>query len=122
MVQGRIAYCSQLAFLAHATLQENVVFGQPFDPVFYHRVLYLCALERDLESLPAGDQTEIGERGITLSGGQKARVALARAVYSRRDVYLLDDVLSGTFLFSKIIARPKCNCCNPFSSSLCITL
>jgi len=58
-------------------------------------VVDACALRADLAALPAGDATEIGERGITLSGGQKARVALARACYQRADVYLLDDVLAA---------------------------
>ena len=58
-------------------------------------MIKLCELKKDLEILPAGDKTEIGEKGINLSGGQKARVALARAVYSQREVYLLDDPLAA---------------------------
>ena len=61
----------------------------------YYDTIRLCELERDLEILPAGDLTEIGEKGINLSGGQKARVGLARAVYSNRDIYLMDDPISA---------------------------
>lgn len=61
----------------------------------YQRVLYACALEEDLASMPSGDATEIGENGVNLSGGQKARVALARTVYQRKPVYLLDDPLAA---------------------------
>ena len=65
---------------------DNILFGQPFDEAKYQHALKVCALLPDLEVLQAGDQTEIGERGINLSGGQKARVALARAVYADADV------------------------------------
>jgi ABC-type multidrug transport system fused ATPase/permease subunit len=77
------------------SLRDNILFGLPFDAALYSKVLSACGLLPDLASLPDGDQTEIGERGINLSGGQKARIALARAVYARADVYLLDDVLSA---------------------------
>ena len=76
-------------------LPHQVLFGSPHDAVRYQRVLEACALEDDLAALPSGDATEIGERGVTLSGGQKARVSLARALYADADVYLLDDVLSA---------------------------
>ena len=66
-----------------------------FDEYFYNRVLDACALYPDLQMLPAGDMTEIGEKGINLSGGQKARISLARAVYQNHDVYLLDDPMSA---------------------------
>ncbi|KAJ1631469.1 P-loop containing nucleoside triphosphate hydrolase protein, partial [Pavlovales sp. CCMP2436] len=77
------------------TVRDNITFASPFEATRYAAVLKACALEQDLASLPAGDATEIGERGINLSGGQKARVALARACYADADVYLLDDVLSA---------------------------
>lgn len=67
----------------------------PYDGAKYHKVIKICELTRDLEILPAGDQTEIGEKGINLSGGQKARVSLARAVYSDRDIILMDDPISA---------------------------
>ena len=76
-------------------LPHQVLFGAPHDAARYQRVLEACALEADLAALPSGDATEVGERGVTLSGGQKARVSLARALYADADVYLLDDVLSA---------------------------
>lgn len=80
---------------ADSSLQENILFHSPFDQERYDKVLYQCALERDLTLFDAGDLTEVGERGITLSGGQKARLTLARAVYSKAKVLLLDDVLAA---------------------------
>lgn len=72
----------------HSTLRDNVLFGRPLDEARYQRVLHACALMPDLEALPNGDSTEIGARGVNLSGGQKARVALARAVYADADMYV----------------------------------
>lgn len=71
------------------------MFGSKYDAKKYKRTIELCELTRDLEILPAGDETEIGEKGINLSGGQKARVGLARAVYADRDLILLDDPISA---------------------------
>ncbi|KAF9929346.1 hypothetical protein BGZ67_006382 [Mortierella alpina] len=94
-VYGRIAHVAQQAWIVNATVKENIVFGYKFDQARYDSILMACALLPDIERLPAGDQTEIGERGINLSGGQKQRVSLARAAYSDADVYLLDDPLSA---------------------------
>lgn len=97
-VYGRVAYCAQNPWILNATLRHNIVmFGrqEPVDEQKYEKALYACCLIPDLKLLPSGDNTEIGERGVTLSGGQKARVALARAVYADSDVYLLDDPLSA---------------------------
>lgn len=94
-VRGRVAYVPQQAFIINATVRENIVFGNLFDQERYRRVLTACGLDPDLDLLPAGDMTEIGERGINLSGGQKQRVSLARATYDNADVYLLDDPLSA---------------------------
>ncbi|KAJ2835292.1 hypothetical protein J3B01_003635, partial [Coemansia erecta] len=94
-VHGSIAYVPQQAWIMNATLRDNILFGSRFDQEFYERVIDACALQPDLDMLPGGDMTEIGEKGINLSGGQKARVSLARAVYARADVYLLDDPLAA---------------------------
>ncbi|TMW69000.1 hypothetical protein Poli38472_001156 [Pythium oligandrum] len=94
-VGGSVAYCSQQAWIQHMTVRDNILFGRPYDHEKYQRVLEACALTTDLASLPAGDRTEIGERGVNLSGGQKARVALARACYSDASVFILDSPLSA---------------------------
>ncbi|KAJ2876876.1 hypothetical protein GGH93_000367 [Coemansia aciculifera] len=90
-----IAYVAQEAWLRNATIRENILFGEHYDASRYEEVLRVCALKPDFRILSAGDQTEIGERGVTLSGGQKQRVALARAVYSSRRILLIDDCLSA---------------------------
>ncbi len=77
------------------TIRDNILFGQALDKVKYVNTIKVCQLNRDLEILPAGDMTEIGERGINLSGGQKARVCLARAVYASADIVLMDDPISA---------------------------
>ncbi|KAF9567761.1 pleiotropic drug resistance ABC transporter [Agrocybe pediades] len=93
----RVAYCAQSPWLEHATIRDNIIFGSPapFDEARYQAVLDASALRQDLDMLPAGDATEIGEKGIALSGGQRARVALARAFYSQAKVILLDDPLAA---------------------------
>uniref|UniRef100_A0A2K5CJD3 ATP binding cassette subfamily C member 6 n=1 Tax=Aotus nancymaae TaxID=37293 RepID=A0A2K5CJD3_AOTNA len=107
--KGSVAYVSQQAWIQNCILQENILFGSIMNKEFYEQVLEACALLPDLEQLPKGDQTEIGERGVTISGGQQHRVSLARAVYSGADIYLLDDPLSavdvhvGKQLFEKVI-------------------
>uniref|UniRef100_H0ZGC0 ATP binding cassette subfamily C member 2 n=1 Tax=Taeniopygia guttata TaxID=59729 RepID=H0ZGC0_TAEGU len=111
-IQGSLAYVPQQAWIQNATLKDNIIFGSELDEARYQQVLKACALLPDLELLPAGDQTEIGEKGINLSGGQKQRVSLARAVYSNADIYILDDPLSavdahvGKYLFEHVLG-PK---------------
>ena len=95
VLRGTTAYVAQNPWVMNASVKENIVFGHRFDQGFYEKTLRACALNDDLSTLPNGDLTEVGERGISLSGGQKARVSLARAVYARADIYLLDDVLSA---------------------------
>ncbi|XP_075982862.1 ATP-binding cassette subfamily C member 4-like [Anticarsia gemmatalis] len=92
---GRISYASQEPWLFVATVRQNILFGLPYDRVRYRKVVHACALVRDFEQLPAGDSTLVGERGISLSGGQRARIGLARACYREADIYLLDDPLSA---------------------------
>lgn len=95
VVHGDTAYVAQQAWIMNASVKENIVFGHRWDPHFYQRTVAACALVDDFKTLPGGDQTEVGERGISLSGGQKTRLTLARAVYARADVYLLDDCLAA---------------------------
>lgn len=95
IVHGVTAYVAQQAWIMNASVKENIVFGHRWDPQFYDKTVKACALTEDFAQLPDGDKTEVGERGISLSGGQKARLTLARAVYARADVYLLDDCLSA---------------------------
>jgi ABC-type multidrug transport system fused ATPase/permease subunit len=94
-VRGRIAYTAQDPWIQNKTVEGNVLMGMPMDRQRYEQVIEACALQSDLAMLPSGDQTEIGEKGVNLSGGQKHRIALARACYANADVYLLDDPLSA---------------------------
>lgn len=106
---GTVCYAPQIPFLVHATVRENILFGKPWDEDRYNETILHCCLASDLDMLIAGDLTVIGERGINLSGGQKARIAMARAIYSDSDIYLLDDPLSavdahvGHMLFNNAI-------------------
>lgn len=95
IVPGVCAYVPQVSWLQNATIRENILFHLPYNELRYQRTLEACALVADMKILEDGDQSEIGERGVNLSGGQKARVSLARAVYSRASILLLDDVLSA---------------------------
>ncbi|XP_063864017.1 ATP-binding cassette sub-family C member 3-like isoform X2 [Scylla paramamosain] len=95
VVNGCVAYVSQHPWLQNATLRDNITWGQAYDPRRYRQVVRACALQADIDMLPAGDLTEIGENGINMSGGQKQRISLARAVYSSANVFFLDDPLSA---------------------------
>lgn len=94
-VNGKLSYASQEPWLFEGNIRDNILFGQPFNKSKYEEVINVCALQRDLNILPHGDYSLVGERGITLSGGQKARINIARAVYNDTDIYLLDDPLSS---------------------------
>eukprot|EP01038_Epipyxis_sp_PR26KG_P009325 gene9325-12563_t len=108
-LDGTVAYCDQRPWILNDTLRNNVLFGIPYDEERFDMALYAANLGDDIKVLPGGINTQIGERGINLSGGQKARVALARAIYRDADIYLLDDPLSavdahvGQFLFKECI-------------------
>jgi hypothetical protein len=92
---GNMAYVPQTAWCQNMSLKDNIVFGQPFDQERYNRVIHACALELDLQILPAGDQSKAGLRGINLSGGQRQRLNLARCAYFGGDLVLLDNALSA---------------------------
>ncbi|KAG7924310.1 hypothetical protein KL905_000464 [Ogataea polymorpha] len=91
---GSVMLCG-VPWVQNATVKDNITFGRPFDQEKYDKVVKVCSLKGDFDQLPGGELTEVGERGITLSGGQKARINLARAVYADRDIIMLDDVLSA---------------------------
>lgn len=94
-VSGCMSYAPQNPWIMSATIRDNILFSHVYEEEFYNLVIDACALRQDLALLPDGDLTEVGEKGITLSGGQRARVALARAVYARADIVILDDVLAA---------------------------
>ncbi|KAH0495273.1 hypothetical protein TgHK011_008837 [Trichoderma gracile] len=89
------AFCPQYAWIQNTSLQNNIIFGKDMDQEWYKEVIRACALQADLDMLPNGDLTEIGERGITISGGQKQRLNIARAIYFNADIVLMDDPLSA---------------------------
>ena len=89
------AFCPQYAWIQNTSVKENILFGKPYNREWYDAVVDACALRPDLEALPNGDMTEIGERGITVSGGQKQRLNIARAIYFDSDIILMDDPLSA---------------------------
>jgi len=88
--EGGVSYVDQASWCMSETIKENILFGEPFEADRYKQVIHDCGLETDLRLFDDGDATEIGERGVTLSGGQRARITLARAVYCRTDIVLLD--------------------------------
>jgi len=90
-----ISLVQQHPWIQNKTIKDNILFGEPFNPVKYAETINICQLKRDLEILPSGDQTEIGEKGINLNAGQKARISLARAVYADKETVLMDDLLSA---------------------------
>ncbi|KAF7306582.1 ATP-binding cassette transporter [Mycena indigotica] len=103
-----VSYAAQESWVQNETIKENILFGAVYDEERYKKVIYQCALERDLELFDAGDATEVGEKGLTLSGGQKARVTLARAIYSNTEIILLDDVLAALDVHTSKWIVDKC--------------
>nr|XP_042910729.1 multidrug resistance-associated protein 1 [Parasteatoda tepidariorum] len=94
-IKCSLAYVPQEAWILNRTVKENILMMKHLIEEKYNKVLDLCCLRPDMEILPAGDNTEIGEKGVNLSGGQKQRVSLARAVYQDKEIFLLDDTLSA---------------------------
>lgn len=92
-------------------MRNNILFGKPYNKSWYEKVIKMCALEEDLEQLHNGDRTIVGDRGVLLSGGQKVRINLARAIYRDAEIYILDDPLSavdshvGKYIFNECICK-----------------
>ncbi|XP_076255885.1 ATP-binding cassette sub-family C member 4-like isoform X1 [Rhynchophorus ferrugineus] len=120
VVNGSVSYASQEPWLFVGTARDNILFGAEYDVVKYQEVVRVCALQRDFALLPNGDKTLIGERGTSLSGGQRARINLARAIYRDADIYLLDDPLSAVDAHvGKQIYR---HCINDYLKDKCVVL
>ena len=96
-INGILSYAAQDLWIFCGTLRQNILFGQAYDGERYWKVLQVCALYQDIQKFDHSDLTLVGERGVLLSGGQKARVNLARAIYRNADIYLLDDPLSSKY-------------------------
>ncbi|KAH8370754.1 hypothetical protein KR093_004890, partial [Drosophila rubida] len=94
-LHGKLSYAPQEPWIFQASIRDNILFVEPYDEQRYRAVVHACQLDCDLALLPQGDATVVGERGISLSGGQKARISLARAVYRQADIYLFDDPLAA---------------------------
>ncbi|KAJ2559572.1 Canalicular multispecific organic anion transporter 1, partial [Coemansia sp. RSA 1822] len=94
-LNGRIGFVDQKPKVLNTTFRENVLMGNDYDEMWFNQVIYACALSQDLEQMEDGDQTNVGFGGVNLSGGQKTRLALARALYLKADVYIFDDLLSA---------------------------
>ncbi|GKU04827.1 unnamed protein product [Fusarium langsethiae] len=114
ILPGSIAYVGQTPWLESASLRDNILFGLPFIEERYNKTVEVCALKKDLQILTDGDKTELGANGINLSGGQKWRVTLARAIYSRAEILVMDDVFSavdahvGRHIFEKCLTGDIC--------------
>lgn len=109
IINGSLSYAAQKPWLFSGTVRNNILFGQVYEKKRYNEVVKCCALTTDFEQLPNGDRTVVGERGASLSGGQRARISLARAMYKKASIYILDDPLSavdahvGKHLFDEVI-------------------
>lgn len=119
-VEGVVSYASQEPWLFGGSVRQNILFGQKFDQIKYDEVVRVCQLQTDFQLFPYGDRTLVGERGGSLSGGQRARINLARAVYKEADIYLLDDPLSAVDAHVGKQLFEECIC--SYLSSKCVVL
>ncbi|KAF8513334.1 P-loop containing nucleoside triphosphate hydrolase protein [Hysterangium stoloniferum] len=103
-----VAYAAQEAWVQNGTVKDNILFGKAFDDDRYRKVIQQCALKPDIDIFEAGDNTEVGEKGLTLSGGQKARITLARAVYSDTEIVILDDIFAALDVHTARLIANEC--------------
>ena len=114
IIGSAIAFVAQICVIENATIKENILFGLPYDSGRYRKVIAACALQKDLDMLEDGDNTDIGSKGINLSGGQKSRLSFARALYSRAGILVLDDIFSavdasvGRHLYEEALTGELC--------------
>ncbi|KAI1209695.1 putative ATP-binding cassette transporter protein [Annulohypoxylon truncatum] len=114
IIPGAIAFVAQIPWIENATVKDNILFGLPYDAHRYNTTVDVCALTKDMEMFSDGENTEIGANGINLSGGQKWRITLARAIYSRAGILVLDDIFSavdahvGRHIFEKCLTGELC--------------
>jgi ATP-binding cassette subfamily C (CFTR/MRP) protein 4 len=111
MFSNKISYACQDPWIMNGTIRDNIIFYGEFDKEKYNQVVNACQLDKDFENLKHGDQTEIGSTGNNISGGQRARIALARAIYKDADIYLFDDPISSvdTYISMKIFHQAIVN-------------
>lgn len=107
IIDSAMAYVAQIPWIENATIRNNILFGLPYDSGRYKKVLSSCALIKDLDMLPDGELTDIGANGINLSGGQKWRISLARALYSRAGILVLDDIFSAVVSRTSLLCLPQ---------------
>jgi ATP-binding cassette subfamily C (CFTR/MRP) protein 1 len=107
IINGKISYVSQIPWIQNDTLRNNILFYNQYDEHKYKHIIDICQLGPDIKNLVGGDMIEIGEKGINLSGGQKSRVSIARALYSDADIIILDDPISAldAHVAEKIVKR-----------------
>ena len=119
--ENGVAYAAQESWVQKETICGDILLGSEFDEARYRKVIYRCGLDRDLALFEAGDKTEAGGKGLTLSGGQKARVTLARAIYSRAQVLILDDILAALDVHTAkwVVGRPR-SWTNRFVGGICL--
>ncbi|CAG9840924.1 unnamed protein product [Diabrotica balteata] len=119
-VNGSVSYASQEPWIFGGSIRQNIIFGQKYDEIKYEEVLRVCSLEKDLALFPHADRTLVGERGAMLSGGQRARINLARAIYKESDIYLLDDPLSA--VDTHVGKQLYTNCITGYLKHKCVIL